>query len=71
MKKTLLIFVLLAFAASASAQSNEYYDFSAVCESGQTLYYSIVSNSEVKLNQPAWLWEGYSKPSGDLIIRGI
>ena len=55
MKKTLLIFVLLAFAASASAQSNEYYDFSAVCESGQTLYYSIVSNSEVKLNQPAWL----------------
>ena len=68
MKKTLLIFVLLAFAASASAQSNEYYDFSAVCESGQTLYYSIVSDSEVKLNQPAWLWEGYSKPSGDLII---
>ena len=39
MKKLLTITVLMALAMSGFAQSQ--FDFSAVCESGQTLYYRI------------------------------
>ena len=42
MKKLYAILILLALAISASAQ---IYDFSAVCETGQTLYYHITDNT--------------------------
>ena len=47
------------------------YDFSAVCPTGQTLYYNVIdaSNHYVELTFPGttnhW-WEGYTKPSGDI-----
>jgi hypothetical protein len=48
------------------------YDFSAVCESGQTLYYRILSNSNNEVAvchpNPNFGWYGYSNPEGDLVI---
>lgn len=52
------------------------YDFSAVCETGQTLYYNI-TNAEyhyVELTYPDnsglafHYWDGYEKPIGDIIL---
>ena len=68
MKKIFLFFFLFAFATGASAQTR-YYDFSAVCESGQTLYYLIRSNNQVSVSPPGvGNWNGYTKPIGDLVI---
>ena len=49
------------------------YDFSAVCPSGQTLYYNITdaNNHYVALVYPddySYGWGNYTKPSGDLTI---
>ena len=68
MKKLFTTFILFAFATSVSAQNYNFYDFSAVCESGQTLYYSFVSDSEVELSEPSSNWNGYTRPTGHLII---
>lgn len=71
MKKALSLlvaFVLLgAFATNAWA-----YDFSAKAPSGQTLYYNIYG-STVKVTYPGenrWgaYWNGYSKPTGNLVV---
>ena len=70
MKKLFVFLTMMVLATSASAQN---YDFSAVCESGQTLYYRILSeqNQEVKVtfpnNNPIG-WSGYARPEGDLVI---
>ena len=67
MKKLITITVLMAIAAHAFA-----YDFSAMCESGQTLYYNILSDHEVEITYPSSLsggsWLGYIHPTGFLII---
>ena len=46
------------------------YDFSAVCETGQTLYYNITdaTNHYVALTCPSTNWSGYMKPAGDIIL---
>jgi hypothetical protein len=48
------------------------YSFSAVCETGQTLYYNIISGTnEVRLTYPGTsdtYWSGYTKPTGNLVI---
>lgn len=47
------------------------YDFSAVCETGQTLYYKITNteNHYVELTCPDyWGWNGFDKPAGDIIL---
>ena len=53
------------------------YDFSAVCPSGQTLYYNItdVTNHYLELTYPGttggWYgWSGYTKPTGDMVLPG-
>ena len=68
MKKLFATIILMAMAMRASA-----YDFSAVCETGQTLYYRILSeeNHEVAVtfpNSPQIGWGSYPQPEGDLII---
>ena len=70
MKKLFAILTMMVLATSASAQN---YDFSAVCETGQTLYYRILSeeNHEVAVtfpNSPQIGWGSYPQPEGDLII---
>ena len=68
MKKLFVTLIMLALATSTFA-----YDFSAVCESGQTLYYNILSGDNHELivtfpnNNPGG-WDGYEEPEGDLVI---
>ena len=62
---------MMVLATSAKAYP---YHFSAVCETGQTLYYYILpnDNQEVKVTYPynntTNPYYGYTKPEGDLII---
>ncbi len=67
MKKIFTI-ALLGLATIAFAQ-NKSFDFAAVCESGQILYYNILNDNEVCVTFPGYPgWNGFTKPSGDLII---
>ena len=59
MKKLFAITIMMAIAIRAFA-----YDFSATCESGQTLYYRILTNS----NHEVIVTQGDTRPVGDLII---
>lgn len=65
-KALLSAILLLTIAGSASA-----YDFSAVCSSGQTLYYNI-SGSTATVTYPGTFfregWVGYTKPTGAVAI---
>lgn len=51
------------------------YDFSVVCETGQTLYYNIIdsTNHYVELTCPGEAnysncWTGFDKPTGDIVL---
>ena len=79
MKKLFAITVLMAWAMSAIAQQ---FDFSAVCESGQTLYYRITDEEEhtVTLTHPVTedspgftgnYYEGFIKPQGEIILSSV
>ena len=60
------------------APGTEHYDFSAVCETGQTLYYIITDEEQktVKVTFPhepenPWesnYWDGYEKPQGNMTL---
>ena len=71
MKKLFAFLTMIVLATSAKAYP---YHFSAVCETGQTLYYYILpnDNQEVKVTYPynntTDPYYGYTKPEGDLII---
>ena len=70
----LIIIAMLAFAANAQ-------DFSAVCETGQTLYYKIKhkTNNQVEVVGPGYMsyyqnrrvmypWEGFEMPKGKVVL---
>ena len=64
--KAVMIGLLLGVAGKMYA-----YDFSAVCETGQTLYYTIThtTNHYVKLVCPGSNgWSGYTKPTGNIVL---
>lgn len=65
MKKAVLILVLLASMFTSWA-----YDFSAVAPTGQTLYYSITSDSTVGVVRPDdyYDWIGFPQPTDTLFI---
>jgi len=71
MKKLFAFLTMIVLTTSAKAYP---YHFSAVCETGQTLYYYILpnDNQEVKVTYPynntTDPYYGYTKPEGDLII---
>ena len=72
MKKAVFILLFSVFAVKGFSDA---FDFSAVCESGQTLYYKIISGDhhEVEVIAPgvSWSlpsWDGYAEPVGDLVI---
>jgi hypothetical protein len=78
MKKLFIITVLMALAMNGFAQIL-HYDFSAVCETGQTLYYLISSEEEhtVKITYPyseansffqGNFYEGFPEPQGEIIL---
>ena len=62
---------LLVLLLSAVGMGKMYaYDFSAVCETGQTLYYKF-TGSGVALTYPNSsypYWEGFTKPAGDIVL---
>lgn len=72
MKKIVLFLVLAIMALSAKSQ-----DFSAVCETGQTLYYNVsdAANRQVTIYAPSedpdYPWSGYIMPSGEVTIPSI
>lgn len=68
------LFLLSCFLCTYVAKATPVYDFSASI-SGNTLYFSYVTDSTVNITYPNALqwtggyhWVGYTKPSGDLII---
>ena len=78
MKKLFAIATLMALAMNGFAQILNY-DFSAVCETGQTLYYRISSEEEhtVKITYPyseansffqGNFYEGFPEPQGEIIL---
>lgn len=68
-KVSLFIVAMVAFQVSVIAQTN--FDFSAVCASGQTLYYQITDANahEVAIVHPAKSgWGDYPRPTGEIIF---
>lgn len=73
LKKTLVtLFTLIVMTVGMTKMYA--YDFSAVCETGQTLYYNITNatNHYVALTYPgnssSSPWEGFTKPTGNIIL---
>ena len=68
--------VLLVLLLCAVGMTKMYaYDFSAVCSTGQTLYYNIMdaTNHYVMITCPRTAdysncWSGYTKPTGNIIL---
>ena len=64
MKKILPFLIVWAFAMTAHA-----FSFSATVSTGQTLYFTIVEGTTVKVVAPATVgWNGYTAPTGSLTI---
>ena len=71
MKKVSLIILLIIL--SFHSFGRDYYDFSAVCETGQTLYYKIIygTDHEVRLTYPGGFndpYQGFEEPQGEIIL---
>lgn len=71
MKKVFLIASLIIL--SFHSFGRDYYDFSAVCETGQTLYYKIIygTDHEVRLTYPGGFndpYQGFEEPQGEIIL---
>ena len=68
------VLLILLLSAVGMGKMNASYDFSAVCETGQTLYYNIIDadNHYVELTYPSSLyylgWSGYAQPTGNIIL---
>ena len=68
--------VLLVLLLGVVGMTKGYaYDFSAVCETGQTLYYNITDaeNHKVELTCPSenhfyYSWYGFTEPAGEIIL---
>ena len=67
-RKYFLLILLLCLAGITKTYA---YDFSAVCSTGQTLYFNIVdaNNHNVALTCPGTnSWSGFTKPVGDVVL---
>ena len=67
------LLVLLLSAVGMGKTMAQNYDFSAVCSTGQTLYYKIsdASNHYVSLTCPideGEPWAGFTKPTGNVVL---
>lgn len=68
MKRILIIVIFILIALTAKA-----FDFSAVCSSGQKLYFNIIDGTnQVEIvapnNDPDYLWDGFAEPKGRLVL---
>ena len=64
--------LILAFFWGMGASWAQEYDFSAVCSTGQTLYYKIIDTEAhtVRLKCPDdhTIWDDFQKPIGDIVL---
>lgn len=70
MKTALKAVMLILMMGVVGMTKGFAYSFSAVCETGQTLYYNITdaTNHYVELTCPSYDWSGFTKPTGVLVI---
>ena len=74
LKRALRTVLLVLLLSAAGMGKMNAYDFSAVCETGQSLYYDIIDaqNHYVELTHPGTVgtigWSGFTKPTGDIIL---
>ncbi len=75
MNKTVIRVLFFILFVGASLSNARAFDFSSVCGTGQTLYYSIVSDSTVAVVYPNHVgssyYSGYSTPSGSLSVPAM
>ena len=75
MKRALrIVLLVLLLGAFGTTKMYASFDFSAVCETGQTLYYNIIdaNNHYVELTCPGESsWTGFLKPTGNIILPEI
>lgn len=65
---TALLVLLLSAVGMGKGYAQEY-DFSAVCETGQTLYYNIIGTNQVEMTSPTGMgWYGFEEPTGDIVL---
>ena len=77
-RKRAAFYVLFILLLSMVGMTKMYasYDFSAVCPTGQTLYYNITNatNHYVELACPGnatsvyWSWAGFTRPTGNITL---
>lgn len=73
--RTALLVLLLGAAGMTEVYAT--YDFSAICPTGQTLYYNIidVTNHYIELTCPGegmyHSWDGFTRPTGDITLPSI
>ena len=69
-KRALRTALLVLLLSVAGIEKGYAYSFSAVCETGQTLYYNIIdaTNHYVELTCPIYGWGDYARPIGDIIL---
>ena len=65
-KKQISFVTMLLLSLCGNAQELAQYDFSAVCGSGQTLYYSVIGKGEVAIVAP-YEWDYESEPPYDVV----
>ena len=74
MKRVLRTALLVLLLGAAGMKNGYAYDFSAVCSTGQTLYYNITdtTNHYVRITHPnnstSNPWGNYTKPEGVLVL---
>lgn len=68
--RTVLLFLLLGTVEIGKGHAQNYYDFAAVCSSGQTLYYNILNttNHHVEVTCPGDMFWDYPTPIGEVTI---
>ena len=70
-KRALRTALLVLLLGAVGMGKGSAYDFSAVCETGQTLYYNIIGANEVELTYPSLGWEGFNLPTGNITLPEI
>ena len=72
MKRTIIRILFLILFAGSSLSHAYAFDFSSACSTGQTLYYTVLSDSTVSVVYPnnvgSNYYSGYTKPSGSVQI---
>lgn len=74
MNKVIKLFAIVAIMASSLALEAQNFDFSASCESGQTLYYKITGANEVEITYPntdMFPYLGPQMPVGNVSIPSM